>query len=139
MGKKTVIGIFTTIIFLAGGIVSPVVYGASEQTEKNRWEFIEQIGRLGKNETVVNVEDDKNLEKSLTEEQIKELETLKSDILMKRKQVVDKYVEFGLISEEKAESIKAHLDKQFQKMKESGFLPKSDFGKHKDQKKRNAP
>ncbi|WP_152187235.1 YckD family protein [Bacillus velezensis] len=62
---------------------------------------------------------------SLTEQQKKEIESLEKEVLEKRKHVISKYVEYGVLPKEKAEHIKQHMDRRFNMMKQNGFVPKS--------------
>ncbi|WP_227935638.1 DUF2680 domain-containing protein [Alkalihalobacillus deserti] len=66
----------------------------------------------------------------LTEEQKGEMAKLHMEVLEKKKEVVAKYVEFGIFSPEKAEKINAMFDKHYQKLEENKFIPKWD-GKRK--------
>ncbi|AMQ70011.1 YckD family protein [Bacillus amyloliquefaciens] len=61
---------------------------------------------------------------SLTEQQKKEIESLEKEVLEKRKHVISKYVEYGVLPKEKAEHIKQHMDRRFNMMKRNGFVPK---------------
>ncbi|MEC3770502.1 YckD family protein [Bacillus velezensis] len=61
---------------------------------------------------------------SLTEQQKKEIESLEKEVLEKRKHVISKYVEYGVLPKEKAEHIKQHMDRHFNMMKQNGFVPK---------------
>ncbi|MGG0916316.1 YckD family protein [Bacillus velezensis] len=61
---------------------------------------------------------------SLTEQQKKEIESLEKEVLEKRKHVISKYVEYGVLPKEKAEHIKQHMDRRFDMMKQNGFVPK---------------
>lgn len=68
----------------------------------------------------------------LTEEQKQQLETLHKDMMKKRKEIIAKYVEFGVISEEKGEKMMIKLDEHYKKLKKNDFIPTWD--KHKYQK-----
>jgi len=59
----------------------------------------------------------------LTEAQQKELATLHQDILEKRKEVVSKYVEYGVISQEKADKLISRLDKRYEMLEKNEFIP----------------
>ncbi|WKW09217.1 YckD family protein [Bacillus velezensis] len=61
---------------------------------------------------------------SLTEQQKKEIESLEKEVLEKRKHVISKYVEYGVLPKEKAEHIKQHMDRRFNMMKQNSFVPK---------------
>jgi hypothetical protein len=75
-----------------------------------------------------NVETQKNVE--LTESQKKELETLYNGMFETHKQIVNKYVEFGVFSKEKGDKILSHMEERHTKLKENGFIPKWDRNKH---------
>ncbi|MCY8491255.1 DUF2680 domain-containing protein [Bacillus atrophaeus] len=61
---------------------------------------------------------------SLTEQQKKEIEELETEILEKRKNVISKYVEYGVLAKEKGEHIKTHIEKHYEMKKQNGFVPK---------------
>ncbi|MBB6214436.1 uncharacterized protein YlaN (UPF0358 family) [Anaerosolibacter carboniphilus] len=67
----------------------------------------------------------------LTEAQKKELATLQKEILMKRKEVISKYVEYGVMTEEKGKKIISRLEKHYEKLEKNGFVPKWDKSKKK--------
>ncbi|MDW7673519.1 MAG: YckD family protein [Bacillota bacterium] len=67
----------------------------------------------------------------LTEAQQKELATLHKDILGKRKEVISKYVEFGVIPKEKGDKIITRLEKKYEKLEANGFIPKCEKSKCK--------
>jgi uncharacterized lipoprotein YehR (DUF1307 family) len=59
----------------------------------------------------------------LTAKQKAELAGLTKDLMEKKKQLVTKYAEFGVIPKEKANKIIAHLDKRYAEMDKNGFMP----------------
>ncbi|SDH73197.1 Protein of unknown function [Alteribacillus persepolensis] len=59
----------------------------------------------------------------LTEEQKEALADLHKDIIEKKKVLIDKYVEYGMIPEDKQEKIKAHLDDRYNRLLENNFQP----------------
>jgi argininosuccinate lyase len=65
----------------------------------------------------------------LTAQQKKELELLYKDIFDKRKQVIGKYVKYGILPEEKGQKIIAHLQKHYEKLEQNGFIPHWDHSK----------
>lgn len=67
----------------------------------------------------------------LTEKQKAELDTLYNDLFAKKKQVIDKYVEFGVFSKEMGEKKKAWMDKRYSNLKENGYIPSHCPHKHK--------
>ncbi|WP_027417988.1 YckD family protein [Aneurinibacillus terranovensis] len=67
----------------------------------------------------------------LSEQQKRELASLYKDILEKQKEVVSKYVKYGVVTEEKGNEIVARLDKRYQKLEENGFIPP----RHKHERK----
>lgn len=71
----------------------------------------------------------------LTKEQQEELAGLSQEILMKKKELVSKYVEFGVLSEEKGEKVIKKMEEHYQKLESNGFIPqwkKSKKHKHRD-------
>lgn len=106
----------------------------SELSVDNRvndnWTRHEVKYKIGDSERLIAEGQEKEIE--LTKEQVEELEKLTAELFEKRKEIIDKYVEFEILSKEKAEKIKDHLDHHFQKMKEANFIPKWD--KHKKRK-----
>jgi uncharacterized protein YktA (UPF0223 family) len=59
----------------------------------------------------------------LTVEQKKELESLYEEMFETKKQLINKYAEYGVITKEKAEEKLARLDKFQTKLKEHGYTP----------------
>ena len=62
----------------------------------------------------------------LDQTQQQELAALHQEIQAKVKEVVSKYVEYGVISKEKGDKIISRLDKRYQKLEENGFIPRWD-------------
>lgn len=60
----------------------------------------------------------------LTETQKKELAEIHKVILEKKFEMVDKHVEYGVITKEKGDKIKEMLQKRAEKMKENGYMPR---------------
>ncbi|WP_318506629.1 YckD family protein [Bacillus sp. T3] len=58
----------------------------------------------------------------LTEQQKTELAQLHKDILEKKKEMIQKYVEFGVIEEEKGQMMIAHFEKHYEMMEQNGFM-----------------
>ncbi|MBA9026997.1 DUF2680 domain-containing protein [Peribacillus huizhouensis] len=58
-----------------------------------------------------------------TEKQQEELAVLHKEILEKKKEIVQKYVEYGVISKEKAAMIVKHMERHYQKIEENKFQP----------------
>ncbi|MFC4560049.1 DUF2680 domain-containing protein [Virgibacillus kekensis] len=69
----------------------------------------------------------------LTEEQQGELEVLYNGLFEKHKQIINKYMEYGVFSKEKGEKIISHLEERQTKMKENGYVP--PHGPHPKPKK----
>ncbi|KJS87060.1 MAG: hypothetical protein JM58_05880 [Peptococcaceae bacterium BICA1-8] len=68
----------------------------------------------------------------LTETQKNELATLHKEILAKKKEVISKYVKYGVMSEEKGKKIISRLEKRYERLEGNGFIPKWDKSKRKD-------
>lgn len=71
----------------------------------------------------------------LTDKQQKELAGLYQEINKLKKQVLDKYVEFGAMTKEQADSVKSWIDKHYKRMEENGFKPMERHHFHKDHDK----
>jgi len=59
----------------------------------------------------------------LTQKQQKELSSLHKKMLKNKKEIISKYVEYGVMSKEKGEKIKGHMEHRFQMMERNGFVP----------------
>ncbi|MGM8215367.1 DUF2680 domain-containing protein [Bacillaceae bacterium W0354] len=76
-------------------------------------------------------EDDQgvNKEVKLTTDQQAELEVLYGQLYDQHNKIIDKYVEYGVYTEEKADKIKKHMMEGHEKLKENGYIPKWDHKK----------
>ncbi|MGI6226864.1 MAG: YckD family protein, partial [Peptococcales bacterium] len=70
----------------------------------------------------------------LTDAQKKELATLQKEILEKKKEVISKYVEYGVMSKEKGDKIISRLEKRYERLEQNGFVPQWDNHKNKSKK-----
>lgn len=59
----------------------------------------------------------------LTETQKKELSGLHKKMLKDKKEIISKYVEYGVMSKQKGEKVKEHMERHFQKMERNGYTP----------------
>ncbi|MGP4072713.1 YckD family protein [Piscibacillus sp. B03] len=66
----------------------------------------------------------------LTDDQKEEMASLQKEVLEKEKQVIQKYVEYGVISKDKGDKVISHLEKHFEKLEANGYVPMWDK-KHK--------
>lgn len=66
----------------------------------------------------------------LTEAQKTEISKLQKEILADKKELVEKYAEYGAISKEEAERMKLHFDKQYDMMKKHNFQIPLHHGHH---------
>lgn len=74
----------------------------------------------------------------LTEEQKKELAEIHEDILELKLEMIDKHIEYGVITKEKGDMIKAKLQEKAKKMKENGYMPGACMHKgHKGHEMKN--
>ncbi|WP_379967893.1 YckD family protein [Ectobacillus sp. sgz5001026] len=76
-------------------------------------------------------------EKVLTAEQKKEIASLQRDILTKRKEIISKYVKYGVITKEKGDAMIVHLQEHYDTLEKNGFIHKRD--KHHQHIKENTP
>lgn len=81
-----------------------------------------EVGAEGLNEDV-----------ELTEEQKVEMAALQMEALETHKEIIHKYVEYGVLTEEKGQQIITHLEKRFEDLEKNGFVPKWDKQKTHDQ------
>ncbi len=63
-------------------------------------------------------------EVQLTEQQKNELAKLHKDILEKKKEMIQKYVEFGVIPEEKGQMMISHFERHYEILEQNGFTLK---------------
>ncbi|WP_419959789.1 YckD family protein [Psychrobacillus sp. BM2] len=69
----------------------------------------------------------------LTTQQQEEMKSLQQDALNQKKEIINKYVEYGVFSQEKGQKIITHLEERYKKMEQNGFAPIShdDYRKHR--------
>ncbi|MBB6453801.1 hypothetical protein HNQ94_002252 [Salirhabdus euzebyi] len=70
----------------------------------------------------------------LKEDQKKVLDQMYGELLEKHKQIIEKYVEFGLMSKEEADKKFERLQQFHEKLKESGYVPNWEHGKKEKEK-----
>ncbi|GEL77688.1 YckD family protein [Tenuibacillus multivorans] len=75
-----------------------------------------------------------NKDVKLSEEQVNEMSSLQQEAFDQRKAIINKYVEYGVFSEEKGEKMISHLEERYTKLEANGFIPKWDK-KHKKHKR----
>lgn len=66
----------------------------------------------------------------LTEEQQLEMSVLQRDAIEKKKEILNKYVEFGVFTEEKAQKIESHFEEMYSKLEQNGFIPEHEWFRH---------
>ena len=67
-------------------------------------------------------------EVKLTEEQKNELAKLYDEAFEKKKEIISKYVEYGVFSEEKGSKLIEHIESHYKKLEENNYIPK--YGNH---------
>ncbi|MDR4887193.1 DUF2680 domain-containing protein [Fredinandcohnia sp. QZ13] len=83
-----------------------------------------------------NAEMEKNEERpkvELTDQQKQELDKLYLELLETKKAIINKYVEYGVLSKEKADKKLNWLEDHYQKIKEHGYIPMHHHKKHRDE------
>ncbi|TWL88760.1 hypothetical protein CHCC15292_2445 [Bacillus licheniformis] len=66
----------------------------------------------------------------LTDKQKNELASLQKDIMEKKKQLINKYVEYGILDQERGKEIKSHIEKRYEKeLCQSGSTIKKSFAR----------
>ncbi|RKL66410.1 hypothetical protein CR203_16090 [Salipaludibacillus neizhouensis] len=73
----------------------------------------------------------------LTEDQRMEMSLLQKDAIERKKEIINKYVEYGVFTEEKAQKLQAHMDEKFSELEENGFIPNCDRSKKHSEKEEN--
>ena len=69
----------------------------------------------------------------LTAVQLEEMKSLQQDALKQKKEIINKYVEYGVFSKEKGQKIITHLEERYLKLEQNGFVPifHDDYRKHR--------
>jgi len=62
----------------------------------------------------------------LTQEQQTEMSILQKDALNQKIAIINKYIEYGVFTEEKGQKIISHLEERYNKLEQNGFIPKWD-------------
>lgn len=63
-------------------------------------------------------------EVDLTEEQKQELAVLHKNVLTGQQEIIKKYVEFGVLSDDKGEKILSKFEKHYKHLEENNYIPK---------------
>lgn len=71
-------------------------------------------------------------EVTLTDEQKNELAGLYGEVFEKKKEIISKYVEYGVFSEEKGNKIIEHIDAHSKKLAENNYIPKHRHKHHQE-------
>ncbi|MBM6618924.1 DUF2680 domain-containing protein [Bacillus suaedaesalsae] len=71
---------------------------------------------------------------TLTAEQKEELAALHREVYEKKKEVVSKYVEYGVFTEEKGKFILEKMELHMKELEENNYIPKWDRHKHRHHK-----
>lgn len=75
-----------------------------------------------------------NEEVELTSEQKDELAFLHKNLMDQKIGIINKYVEYGVITEEKGKEMIEHLEKRYQQLEKNEFIPKCHkYKKRKDE------
>lgn len=69
----------------------------------------------------------------LTSKQQEEMKALQQEALKQKKEIINKYVEYGVFSKEKGQKIITHLEQRYIKMEQNGFVPifHDDYKRHR--------
>ncbi|MCE7792572.1 YckD family protein [Salipaludibacillus sp. CUR1] len=73
-----------------------------------------------------------NRDVTLTEEQQKEMGALHREAFNKQKDIVNKYVEFNVLTKEKGEQIIAHFERAYKELEQNGFIPNWERPHHSE-------
>ncbi|MBY0099371.1 YckD family protein [Mesobacillus maritimus] len=98
------LGIIATLILLSFGVVFTSAAAQNQETEETK-------------------------EVKLTEEQKNELAKLYDEAFEKKKEIITKYVEYGVFTVEKGDKLIEHIESHYKKLEENNYIPK--YGNHK--------
>lgn len=73
----------------------------------------------------------------LTKKQKEEISLLHRQVIEQKKEIVNKYVEYGVISQTKAGIIIANIERKYKKLAKNDFVPKIKKGKEQHHEKNN--
>ncbi|MER2256698.1 MAG: DUF2680 domain-containing protein [Priestia megaterium] len=59
----------------------------------------------------------------LTSQQKQELSVLYKEMLAKKKEILSKYVEYGVLSKTESQNISLHMENRYQDLDKNGFVP----------------
>jgi hypothetical protein len=82
----------------------------------------------------MNPETEETKEVKLTEEQKDELAKLYGEAFEKKKEIISKYVEYGIFTEEKGDKLIEHIESHYKKLEENDYIPKYGHHKHHHEK-----
>ncbi|MFZ3590058.1 DUF2680 domain-containing protein [Bacillus sp. DJP31] len=63
------------------------------------------------------------LKVELTEKQKKEIKKLHKEMFETKKELIEKYIEYGVLSKEKGEMILKKMEDHFKEMEKNGYIP----------------
>ena len=72
----------------------------------------------------------------LTDQQKQELAMIYQEMFNKKRQLIEKYAEFGVVSKEQATKWTARLNEHYLKLEQNGFVP--EWGKCKQKREKRA-
>jgi len=75
---------------------------------------------------------------NLTDEQKSELKQLHEKMFEIKKQMIEKYVEYGIITKEQAQKKLEKLEKVKKLKEQNGYMPEKDTGKYWHKRKHNS-
>jgi hemolysin activation/secretion protein len=113
---------FSTIVacLMLTSVMYSNVHAEKNQEESNQQQIQEQPS---KQPTQPQQQPGQNQpEVKLTEQQKTELANLHKDILEKKKEMISKYIEFGVIPEEKGQMMISHFEKHYEMLEQNGFV-----------------
>ncbi|WP_246942523.1 DUF2680 domain-containing protein [Bacillus pinisoli] len=67
----------------------------------------------------------------LSEDQKKEMQALHEDMLEQKKEIIKKYIEFGVLTEEKGTKIIEKMESRFKELEANGYVPNWDKHHHR--------
>ncbi len=130
MNKIKKIGVLGLLVIMLSMVTLPVY--AQEQIRQSQDGLKDEVKQEANQVVSQEVKQDAPQVK-LTPKQKSEMAKLYKGILDKEKEIIAKYVQYKVISEKQGKLMTSHVEKRYNKIESSGFIP--NWGKHRGKDK----
>ena len=134
------------VCFLFSAVIVPLAYGEKNAERQKQGQTQDQnqnhgqSGQTGQNGAQNGqTGQGQQPQVQLSEAQKNELAKLHKDILEKKKEMVQKYVEFGVIPEDKGQLMISYFEKHYEMLEQNGFILKPHLPHHQKGQKDAIP